>query len=214
MSVSFGSNLSQSQIVVSDPVPIDSGNNLDIGPTLQPQDVRQSVLLRQSQRSKSVGAQSMEFSYRYEDLGQPSPSVRSRSPIGRLNRSKPIVSAITEFDLFSPESNGYENIALLSVKIKTCRWIQASLMKKGYRFYEVHTKVEFHNSDTVLAATCHGNATCLSQSQMSTPGNELVSTVCESEVVMRRYSDFTILYNELRDQNLGLFIPPLPGSVF
>ena len=32
----------------------------------------------------------------------------------------------------------------------------------------------------------------------------------ESEVVMRRYSDFEILYNELRDQNLGCFIPPIP----
>ena len=27
---------------------------------------------------------------------------------------------------------------------------------------------------------------------------------------MRRFSDFEILYNELRDQNLGSFIPPIP----
>jgi hypothetical protein len=76
------------------------------------------------------------------------------------------------------------------------------------RYYELHTKIEFHNSDTFLAATCHGNATTLSQSQMSTP--DVISTVIESEVVMRRYSDFAILYNEIRDQNLGQFIPPLP----
>ena len=157
----------------------------------------------------------MAFNYKYEDVNQPSPSMRSRSRGGRINPSRSISSAVQEFDLFSPESNGYENIKIRTVKIKRCRWIQQGLVKKGFRYYEIHSKIEFHNSDALLDATCHGNKTCLSQSQLSTPGNDnIISTTCESEVVMRRYSDFVILYNELRDQNLGLFIPPLPDRLF
>ena len=39
-------------------------------------------------------------------------------------------------------------------------------------------------------------------------------SLIDSKVVHRRYSDFEALYNELIDQNLGHFIPPIPEKSY
>ena len=82
---------------------------------------------------------SMTFSYRYEDINQRQAQVdlssqnsstkfrnrNTKSPVNKVGKSIPkqISHVVQEYDLFGPESNGYENIHNVSVKIKKFRWI-------------------------------------------------------------------------------------------